>query len=108
MDTRHLRTEAARAKSLASRQALKDASQFLRNELPDLDDSQAAQVLKRLSQMPETCRATYTRAMCGKSRGAAVKAFCQECMGWQEFRRGIRDCTVLSCPLYPYRPYQEI
>lgn len=61
----------------------------------------------RLRQMPVSMRDTYRRAMSGKSRKAAVKAFCQECMGWENVATAIRYCTSPACPLYPYRPYRE-
>ena len=61
----------------------------------------------RLRQMPVSMRPTYRRAMTGKSRKAGVKAFCQECMGWENIANSIRECTSHACPLYPYRPFQE-
>ena len=30
----------------------------------------------------------------------AIRAFCFECMGWQD---DPRDCTSTMCPLYPFR-----
>jgi len=63
--------------------------------------------LKRLREMPVSCRNTYLRAILGKSIRAGAKAFCSMCMGWQEFQNGIRNCTDLACPLLPYRPFQE-
>ena len=57
---------------------------------------------ERLSQMPETCKGIYKKAMTGKRRGQAVKAFCQECMGY--VREEIKLCSDTGCPLYPYRP----
>ena len=53
-------------------------------------------------QIPRACRATYERAMQGKSRKAAMHAFCAECMGWQVTE--VFRCTDTGCPLYPYRP----
>jgi hypothetical protein len=43
----------------------------------------------------------YDRAMTGKSRKAAMRMFCLECMGYSE--RGVEECTTTVCPLYPYR-----
>jgi hypothetical protein len=34
------------------------------------------------------------------NRGKAIKAFCTECMGWEEHPR---ECTDKLCPLYPWR-----
>lgn len=61
---------------------------------------------KRLEEMPNVCRGTYESAMQGKSRKTAVKAFCQECMGWESYQIEIRGCTAQACPLYEYRPYK--
>ena len=59
------------------------------------------------ARMPESCRKTYRRAMSGKSRAAAVKAHCQECFCYSEYRANVRDCTITTCPLWPYRPYRS-
>jgi hypothetical protein len=64
-----------------------------------------ALVRQRLETMPCSCRNTYLRAMRGRSRNAAIKAFCQMCVGWQH-RRDVTDCTDPACPLYPYRPFR--
>jgi hypothetical protein len=54
--------------------------------------------------MPRIHRANYDEAVSGKSRKAAIKAFCLECVCWQ--KEEVRLCTGLECPLYRYRPYQ--
>lgn len=42
------------------------------------------------------------------SKAAAIKAMCQECMGYDDgSTAAIRDCTSPACPLYPHRPYQR-
>ena len=61
-------------------------------------------VQRKLDDMPRIYRATYRKAMSGKSLRAAVNSFCLECVGWQ--REEVRLCTSPACPLYPYRPYQ--
>lgn len=60
---------------------------------------------KRLSQIPESQRKTYQRAMTGRSRKAAIKAFCLECVGY--IRVEVRNCSDVGCPLHPYRPGQK-
>ena len=35
----------------------------------------------------------------------AIKAFCNECMGFDV--DGIRKCSAPACPLYEYRPYRN-
>ncbi|MHB9071853.1 MAG: hypothetical protein ACYC54_15945 [Sedimentisphaerales bacterium] len=57
---------------------------------------------KKLNNMPEHYRNNYKKAVTGRNRAAAVKAFCLECMGWQ--RTEIKNCDCVACPLYSYRP----
>lgn len=70
----------------------------MRNHNP-LDDD-------RLQQMGTSYRGVYKRAMTGKSRAAAMTAFCYECCGWQ--RAEVYACTDTGCPLYPYRPTSDV
>jgi len=49
-------------------------------------------------------RRRYDKAMKGKSLRAAVNAKCLDCACWQ--KNEVRDCPALTCPLWPYRPYQ--
>jgi len=64
------------------------------------------QINERLTQMPRQYRKTYQRAAAGSaSPRMAIKAFCQECVGWQ--REEIKNCTGTACPLFLYRPYQS-
>ncbi len=56
-------------------------------------------------ELPQSMRGTYEKAMTGKSRTAAVKAFCEECVGY--VRKEVTLCTDRRCPLYPYRPYRS-
>lgn len=51
--------------------------------------------------MPKRYQKLYDKAMKGKSRKAAIKSFCIECMGYV-FEEVI-DCIDKGCPLYPYR-----
>ena len=61
-------------------------------------------IQKRLNDIPINYKNNYIKAVSGKSRTAAVKAFCLECMGWQ--REEVRNCTSVACPLYLYRSYK--
>ncbi len=54
------------------------------------------------SDVPERFRNLYARAMSGKSRLAAIKCFCVQCMGWSKAE--VDRCTAPTCPLYSYRP----
>ena len=62
-----------------------------------------AKIRQRLKIMPKSYRLIYKRAMLGKSRKAGIKAFCNECMGWEGLQGSVRACTAPACPLYPYR-----
>lgn len=63
------------------------------------------QIAERRAQMPRSYRATYDKAVKGKSLRAAINSFCLECVCWQI--EEIRNCTDLACPLYAVRPYQS-
>ncbi len=91
----------ARCASLA-----KTPSELLQEARLGLPPAREAAVLARLAEMPQNCRLTYLRGMKGDSRAAAVKSFCQMCMGWHDLAREIEACMDPACPLYPYRPYQ--
>jgi len=80
-----------------------NVSQLIQDARLDVGPAQESAIAKRLSDMPETCRRTYLRAMQGKSLSAAVKAFCMECVSWD--RGEVARCTAPACPLYPYRPF---
>jgi hypothetical protein len=67
-----------------------------------MNPKQRDQIRARRAQIPKQYPATYDRAMTGKSRKAAMRAFCLECCGWQI--KEVFLCTDLACPLYPYRP----
>jgi hypothetical protein len=56
-----------------------------------------------LSDIPKSYRGIARRALAGKSRKAAIRAKCLECMGYEDASAGVRDCTSKNCPLYPYR-----
>ena len=64
-----------------------------------------ARIAERRQQMPKIHRSNYDEAVSGKSRKAAIKAFCLECVCWQ--KEEVRLCSSLACPLYPYRPYRK-
>ena len=75
--------------------------------LGDLPPDTLSAIKKRLSEMLSSCRLRYLRAMAGGGPKAGITAFCQMCLGWDDYREGIRACTDPACPLYPYRPYQR-
>lgn len=56
---------------------------------------------KELSDVPAAYRHLYRSAWTGRSRKAAIRAFCLACVGWQP--KEVRNCTALTCPLYEFR-----
>jgi len=68
-----------------------------------LDREQAIE--QRLRNMPRSFRATYRKAVEGKSLRSSVNAQCHECMGHQ--REAIATCTDYGCPLWAVRPYRR-
>jgi len=71
-----------------------------------MSSEREAQIAKRQAEMPRSHRACYDRAVSGKSRKAAMRAFCLECCGYEI--REVFLCTDLGCPLYPYRPRSRV
>ena len=37
---------------------------------------------------------------------ASVDYMCHQCMGGEDVVKQVRNCTSISCALYPVRPYQ--
>ena len=56
---------------------------------------------KRLQDAPARFRQLYRRAWKRKSRKAAIRAFCLECVCWSPTE--VTKCTAPACPLYEYR-----
>ena len=67
--------------------------------------TQKEQIAERLKQIPKLYRGIYDKAVSGKSRKAAMHAFCLECCGW--VIKEVFLCTSPQCPLYPYRPQSK-
>lgn len=51
------------------------------------------QIAERRAQMPRSYRATYDKAVSGRSLRASINSFCQECVCFQIDE--IRNCTEL-------------
>lgn len=56
----------------------------------------------KIHEAPSSARGIMLRAFEGKSRAAAIKAFCLSCVGFK--RADVTSCSALGCPLHPYRP----
>jgi predicted nucleic acid binding AN1-type Zn finger protein len=50
----------------------------------------------------------YLQAMTTNRKAVAIKAFCQQCMGYDAgLAEHIRNCTAYGCPLHNHRPYRN-
>ena len=56
---------------------------------------------KRMADVPPKYRGLYRRAWDAASRKSAIRAFCLECVGWQESE--VHRCTAPACPLFEFR-----
>lgn len=83
---------------------VKTTSNSRQNRREGLPPDIQAKIDARAAQIPTKRRGVYLRAMSGKSRKAATRAFCYECVGWEDLPDSVRSCTAPACPLYPYRP----
>ncbi len=58
--------------------------------------------------IPKKYRGTYLKASRGEAGYAgAVKAKCQECVGFEDIAERVGGCTAYRCPLWKYRPHQD-
>lgn len=61
---------------------------------------------KYLAGIPVSAAGVVKRAFAGSgSPRNAIKAKCLSCANWD--RAEIADCLVITCPLRPWRPYQD-
>ena len=67
-------------------------------------NAEQKQRLREISQSSPAYHKITAKAYEGNSKAAGIKAKCLDCCCWQ--RTEITNCTVLACPLWPYRPYQ--
>ena len=57
------------------------------------------------NSVPEKHKIATRRALLGQiTRSTAIRVKCLQCCGYQ--REEIKECTVITCALYPVRPYQ--
>lgn len=76
-------------------------SQNAQNEAPTI-------LKQHLSSVPIRYRGIAERALLKSSGKAnALKAKCQECVGYEDVPDRVRNCTEWKCPLWQFRPYQE-
>ena len=51
--------------------------------------------------VPDKYKVMYKRAMSGKSRKAAIRLRCLDCVDYSP--KEVENCTAKDCPLYAYR-----
>ena len=54
-----------------------------------------------MRKIPKKYNSMYNKALAKKSRKAAIRSFCLECVGYSE--KEVKVCTDDGCPLYRYR-----
>ena len=56
--------------------------------------------------VPDKHKLATQRALLGQiTRSTAIRVKCLQCCGYQ--REEIKVCTVITCALFPVRPYQD-
>jgi hypothetical protein len=69
----------------------------------NLNPSQARQY----KVIPPRYQRSWLAAVSGEaSPRRAIKAKCQECVGWEEVRSRVGTCNITACALWHHRPYQ--
>ena len=62
--------------------------------------------LKQIANHSKKYYPLFFRVYAGNlGKAAAIKAKCLDCACWQ--RNEITHCTVITCPLWAHRPYQN-
>ncbi len=54
-----------------------------------------------IRNVPKRYLALYAKARAKKSRKAAIRSFCLECVSY--LREEVKLCSDMTCPLYKYR-----
>lgn len=69
--------------------------------------AEAATLERYLAQsVPDKHKIATERALLGQiARSTAIRVKCLQCCGYQ--REEIKVCTVITCALFPVRPYQD-
>ena len=66
----------------------------------------AAIPLRWYEDIPQRQRGLYLMAKTTHSPVNAIEAFCLECVCWQP--KEVALCTAPRCPLFQYRPFQDM
>ncbi len=64
--------------------------------------------IRDIERTPLLYRVLRVKAALGEaSPRLAIKAKCQECVGYEEVRESVGNCRSFGCALWSYRPYQN-
>ena len=58
---------------------------------------------KAYADIPPQYQLVYLKAHTTGSRVCAIEAACNQCLGYEDLRRAIPECTSESCPLWTHR-----
>lgn len=59
-------------------------------------------------KVPNLHLASFLKVMAGTAPPRrAIKMKCFECVGFQDLKNMVGNCTATSCPLWQYRPYKN-
>lgn len=85
-------------------------AQDLRNaRLARLKDSLTERAYLAVERTPPKYQGMRIKAHLGElSPRLAIKAKCEECVGYEDVREEVGNCKAMSCPIWTYRPYQTI
>lgn len=93
-----------RSRSRSVKTASMRVSRTLEDILPILSDRQRLAV----TSAPSLYRLSYARALAGQlSPRQTIKAKCVECVGFEEIKTRVGECTVSICALWHSRPFQD-
>ena len=80
-----------------------------KDKRPKYTDDQIEQMRHWRRNIPDkhhgAYRKGYDKAMNKESMRAAVNGKCLDCMGWMKTE--VQKCDIVTCTLWPYRPYQS-
>jgi len=70
-------------------------------------DDNDKKIREYIQRAPAPIQKRLEKVLIGKAgRAAVLKMKCHECMAFENAVSRIRDCSIVICPLHPYRPYQ--
>lgn len=72
-------------------------------------EEQKKELIAFIKTVPKLHRLAFTKAMVGLNQGGPeARVYCKSCMGFEEVRIRVRECTQwATCPHWYHRPYQD-